>query len=188
MCYSLRPDQSRVRKCCWLGFINGGDYQQQQATCGYLDYANALQFVTRILNKGERMNVQKLGLVLFLGCVSLAGCSSKPEISDIEPGLKEGWADCSGLKLADLKKTNGVDHGSSYEITVSYKLQVLKDVTAEEAWQTNALCPDAWGAFKVFWAYGKIDRKYGNPLKAGDAINVNETYTMVKSEKGWILK
>lgn len=110
----------------------------------------------------------------------------KPDVADIETDLKEGWGLCKGLKLTDLKKTNGVDHDSSYEMAISYKLEVLKDVTAEEAWQSNAICPDSLDMFKLFWAYGKMDQKYGQPLKVGDTINVNDTFDMVKSENGWI--
>jgi hypothetical protein len=134
------------------------------------------------------MKFKKLSLVLSLCCIALAACSSKPEASDIEGNLKEGWGLCKGLKFSDLKKTNGVDRGSSYEMSISYKLEVLNDLTAEQAWQANAVCDGSIDMFKLFWAYGKIDHKYGQSLKAGDVVNVNDVFTMVKSENGWIQK
>lgn len=123
-------------------------------------------------------------ITLCLGGI-LVGCSSKPDVGDIEPQLKEGWGMCQGLKMVDLKKTNGVDHGGTYEMAVSYKLEITKDATAEEAWYKEAICPSP-GMLQLLWVYGKLDQKFGRPLKAGDVINVNETFTMVKSEKGWI--
>lgn len=132
------------------------------------------------------MTIRKLGLALCFSGIALAGCSSKPDVADIAGDLKEGWGLCKGVKLTDLKKTNGVERGTSYEMAISYKLEIVNDLTAEQAWQSNAICGDNWGMFKLLWAYGKLDRKYGHPLKAGDVINVNDVFNMVKSEKGWI--
>lgn len=132
------------------------------------------------------MGIKGFGIMLCLSGIFLAGCSSKPDVTDISSDLKDGWGLCKGVKLTDLKKTNGVDRGDIYEMSVSYKLEVLKDLTAEEAWQSNAICGDSWDMFKLFWAYGKMDHKYGHPLKVGDVINVNDVFSMVKSEKGWI--
>jgi len=130
------------------------------------------------------MRNSTLALLLCLGG-GLIGCSSKPDVGDIEAQLKQGWGMCQGLKLTDLKKTNGIDHGSTYEMAVSFKLEITKEATAEEAWFKEVICP-APGMLQLFWAYGKLDQKFGRPLKAGDVINVSDTFTMVKSEKGWV--
>ena len=136
--------------------------------------------------------MRKSSFILML-CIggTLIGCSSKPDVSDIESQLKEGWGTCQGLKMTNLKKTNGVDHGKIYEMTVSYELVVTKDATATEAWEQEAICPStgaSGGMHRLLWAYGKLDQKWGKPLKVGDIINVNDTFNMIKSEKGWIIQ
>jgi hypothetical protein len=132
------------------------------------------------------MTIRKLALSLYLCCIALAGCSSKPDVSDIADGLKEGWGLCKGVKLTDLKKTNGVDRGGNYEMAISYKLEIVNDLTAEQAWNSTTICGDKWDMYKMLTAYGKMDNKYGHSLKAGDVINVNDVFNMVKSENGWI--
>lgn len=129
--------------------------------------------------------MKKIILLAVLCGGALAGCSSSPDVSDVKATLEEGWGECKGLKFSDLKKTNGIDHGKSYELAVSYKLEVLNDVTAEQAWQTEALCPSP-GMLQLLWAYGKADGKFGKALKKGDIIAVGDSFQMIKSEKGWI--
>ncbi len=124
-------------------------------------------------------------ILLLVGFI--VGCSSKPDVGDIESQLRQGWGVCQGLKLTELKKTNGVDRGDSYDMAVSFKLVVTKNATAEEAWYSDAICPMP-GMLELLWVYGKADKKFRTPLKVGDVINVNDTFTMVKSEKGWITK
>ncbi len=130
------------------------------------------------------MKKRVLVLILCLGG-SLLGCSSKPDVGDIEAQLKEVWGNCKGLKMTDLKKTNGVDHGGTYEMAAAYKLEITKDASAQDAWYNEAICPSP-GMLQLLWAYGKLDNKFGHPLKTGDVINVNDVFTMVKSEKGWV--
>lgn len=130
--------------------------------------------------------MQKKALAAVLcAVVSLAGCSGKPEVGNVEGQLKELWGLCPGLRMSDLKKTNGVDRGNTYEMSVSYKLVVTKDAMAEEAWYGGVICPPPT-MLQLLWGFGKLDGKFGRPLKVGDVINVNDVFTMVKSEKGWI--
>lgn len=132
------------------------------------------------------MRNKALLLILCLGG-TLLGCSNKPDVGDIQATLNEGWGMCKGLKLTDIKKMNGIDHGNSYEVAFSYKLEILKDVSAEDAWYqaTEAICQSVL-IIPTFWAYGQLDHKFGQPLKKGDVINVNDSFTMIKSENGWI--
>lgn len=124
---------------------------------------------------------------LPLIALSLTGCSGSPDADDIKATLEQGWASCSGAKFQDLKKTNGVDRGKNYEMAVSYSLEVRKDLTAEEAWKSDGLCPVAM--VDLLYAYrktGQMREQFGAPLKKGDLLKISDTYTMVKSEKGWI--
>jgi hypothetical protein len=139
-----------------------------------------------MLFNSERNEMRNGAFVLML-CLgsTLLGCSSKPDVGDIEAQLKKGWGMCQGLKMTDLKKVNGVDQGKNYEMAVSYNLQITKNATAEEAWYKETICPSP-SMLQMFWAYGKLAQKFGQPLKVGDVITVNDTFTMIKSEKGWI--
>jgi|JI6StandDraft_1071083.scaffolds.fasta_scaffold340053_1 hypothetical protein len=133
------------------------------------------------------MRIKALVLMLCLSG-TLPGCSSKPEVGDVEAQLKEGWGMCKGLKMTDLKKTNGIDKGDRYKMGISYKLEILNDLTAEDAWGSSAVCPIASDMYKLYWAYGRMDGKYRQPFKKGNVINVNDVFTMVKSEQGWIIE
>ena len=72
----------------------------------------------------NEMRIGTLALTLCLGG-TLLGCSSKPDIGDIEAPIKAMWQPCELLKVTDLKKTNGVERGGKYELVYSYKLEFL---------------------------------------------------------------
>ena len=57
-----------------------------------------------------------LALIFCIGAL-LAGCSSKPDISDIDTQIEALWEPCKLLEVIELKKTNGFDQGSSYTLT-----------------------------------------------------------------------
>ena len=121
---------------------------------------------------------KKIFLALGLS-VLLAACGSKPDVSAVEPMLKEGWALCPGVKIFDIQKTNGTDRGNGYEMSVSYKLEMLK---------TEQICNDA-DMLKALQRVIENDKsKQDYTLKVGDILNVNTSYILQKSEKGWIVK
>lgn len=74
------------------------------------------------------MNKLKLAAALCLGSGLLVGCSSKPDVSDVKDGIVDTWKTCSIVKPYDFKKINGVDHGDSYEMAISYKIEVVSDI------------------------------------------------------------
>jgi hypothetical protein len=131
------------------------------------------------------MQNSKLVLILCLGGV-LLGCSNKPDVGDIRAQLEEGWGMCKGLKMTGLTKTNGLDKGGSYEMGITYKLEFLRDMTADEAWRTDAACPTTSPIFQAYWAYGKMAGAYMQPITKGGVITVNDVFNMAKSENGWI--
>ncbi|WP_305073737.1 hypothetical protein [Propionivibrio sp.] len=116
-------------------------------------------------------------LVLALCLGTLIGCSSKPDVGDIEAGLKEVWGTCPGLKMTDLKKTNGIDHGKTYEMAASYRLTLVKEKSG---------CPPELA--RLFFMLRAKDNKLDQDMKVGDSINVDDTWTMVESEKGWVVQ
>jgi hypothetical protein len=115
----------------------------------------------------------------FALSVLLVACGSKPEIGAVEPLLKEGWALCPGVKIFDIQKTNGTDRSNGYEMSVSYKLEVLK---------TEQICNDV-DMLKALQRVIENDKsKQDYTLKIGDVLNVNTSYILQKSEKGWVVK
>ena len=127
--------------------------------------------------------------ITIAAALILAGCSNVPDASDIRDELEQGWAGCPGVKVIDLKKTNGVDHGNTYQMAVSWKFKILKDMTNDEA-MNGGLCSDVMQTTN-FIQVAMRDPKFvsmNRSLKKGDTIDISDSYTMVKSEKGWILK
>ena len=146
-----------------------------------------MEVIVETLKKyGRKMNISKLFSIASV-CFGLTACSGSPEADDMKAALEQGWGSCTGVRFTDLKKTNGVDRGRNYEMALSFNLEVLKDQTADSAWRSDALCPS--GMLDLLYAYrksGQTGVRYGEPLKKGDLIKIADTYTMVKSEKGWI--
>lgn len=125
---------------------------------------------------------------LLVLTIALTGCSSKPDISDIQAPLQSFWADCPGVTLTDIQKTNGVDKGSSYEMSVSYKLKFSRDMTAQEAWRADDICPSYKPVYQAYYAVASQAGMFDKPVKAGDIIPVSASFEMIKSEKGWIIR
>ncbi len=81
---------------------------------------------------------RKIMLVgLLVSTALMTGCSSKPEVGDVEPIVKSLWSQCNLVRPTDFKKANGVDQGNSYEISYSYKLEVTRDIAAEDIWDST---------------------------------------------------
>ncbi len=126
-------------------------------------------------------------LVLIL-CLSgtLLGCSSKPSDNDISAGVNEYWGKCA--KISDVTKTNGIDKGNTYQVSYTYKLELLEDgggilgtppscsLAGEEASQAGSL-------LKIVVSSG-----HQGKLVKGDVFTVTNETTMVKSEKGWVFQ
>jgi hypothetical protein len=78
------------------------------------------------------MKKKQLLVCVFASGVLLAGCSSKPTIGDVEPGIEKAWASCNVIKVKNFKKTNGVDRGDSYQMAISYEAEIVKDIALED--------------------------------------------------------
>ncbi|MDI9336460.1 MAG: hypothetical protein QM520_05475 [Gammaproteobacteria bacterium] len=120
----------------------------------------------------------KIFLALGLS-VLLVACGSKPDVSAVEPMLKEGWAACPGIKIFDIQKTNGIERSNGYEMAVSFKLEIL---------ETEKICNDV-NMLKALQRVIELDKsKQDYTLKIGEVLKVNTSYLLEKSEKGWIVK
>lgn len=139
---------------------------------------------------------KRLVLAVYLGATLLGGCSSKPDVGDIEGVLKEAWEPCKLVKLTNLKKTNGVDHGNSYQMAISYKAEITRDVAKEDFWFFSdsmriAKFADENCPFPASILYNSYFIDNLNPvrgLKKGETRDIPTEYTMIKSENGWIVK
>jgi hypothetical protein len=128
-------------------------------------------------------------LVLCLTGV-LFGCSSKPDVGDVEEQITDAWALCKVLKVVNLEKTNGVDRGDSYDMGISYGLEALRDVSINEFYKNDTACSGDAGGIGMGMLFIQSAVKDGKALdaliKKGDIVNVNTTFNMVNSENGWI--
>ncbi len=83
------------------------------------------------------MKRMSFALSAALLVIPLSACSGKPDASDVEGLIKEVWAPCKLVKVTDIKKTNGVDQGDSYQMAISYKLELVQDVAIEDVWDAK---------------------------------------------------
>lgn len=132
-------------------------------------------------------------LAILLGGMLLEGCSSKPDVGDIDKGLKEFWKPCELVELSSIKKTNGLERGDAYQMAISYKLELTKDI--EEVYTPGTTSFKYFeschgNAGLSFTRFFLADKTLGDGvhLKKGEIREVETEYTMIKSEKGWIIK
>jgi hypothetical protein len=132
------------------------------------------------------MHLTRSALATCLVIAALTGCSSKPDVGDVETVLKTTWQPCNFLKVGKITKTNGIDRGDHYDISVNYVLEVTRDFneeTAKYSW-VGQNCPGPLGPqFLKFFS-----DKLGPSLKSGDTEEISVVYSMVKSEHGWVVQ
>jgi hypothetical protein len=144
------------------------------------------------------MQKKQLVLGICLGGMLLGGCSSKPDVGDVDAGLKKFWEPCKLVKATSFKKTNGADRGDKYAISISYKLEVTRDIVKEDIWNIptssssrnekfySENCPDP--ARTYFKSIAQENHKIGESLNKGDTFAISTSFIMIKSEKGWIIQ
>jgi hypothetical protein len=80
----------------------------------------------------------KMTQIVLPVCMFLGGCSNVPDAADAEGVVKDAWSACNLVKPIDFKKTNGVDRGNNvYQIAISYKLEIVRDIADEDIWSTK---------------------------------------------------
>ena len=136
-------------------------------------------------------------IAMFLAlAVNLGGCSNKPEVSDIKDLLIEYWKPCTFVTIKDLKKTNGFDRGNTYEMQISYRLEINKEIVLDPNASSpvdadiayfDAHCPAPLNARWVprLFSIARENSISLSQMKKGDAFTITEPINMVKSEKGW---
>jgi hypothetical protein len=124
--------------------------------------------------------------VFTLIAAFLSGCSNDeaPSLSDVEQGIKESWAECKykekpQVEITDMERTNGINHGETYEMFISYKIKLNNDF---KMLVDGVSCPIYLGdsLVRIAAAQGIFD------MKEGSIINIDTSFNMVKSENGWI--
>lgn len=81
-------------------------------------------FQKRYFMMRKSSTVIAMGLSMWL----LVGCSSKPDAGDVKDGIVDGWKSCTFVKPYDVKKTNGLDRGNTYEMAISFKFEIVGEV------------------------------------------------------------
>lgn len=147
--------------------------------------------------------LNKKFLVLgFLNLFFIAGCTSNPDVASIEPSLKAQWSKCDLFKVTNIKKTNGIERGTKYQINLSYNIEATRDLIATP--QTYSVstsiqlaCPAVVTVEDLLMHIAVDGSKRmveGHPipgtilLPKGTSYEVNTSYLMIKSEKGWIVQ
>lgn len=125
--------------------------------------------------------------------VILSGCSNAPEADDTVPHIESMWEPCKAItKLDYVKKTNGIDHGNTYQIDVEFGVKMLTDVS--QPFKGLYYIQDT----KLFRGCGGINAPYrlllehqktadGENLKEGNTYSFNASFNMIKSENGWVV-
>lgn len=121
---------------------------------------------------------QKILVCLF--ALLVAGCSSKPELSDIQSSITEGWKECPFVRPVNFKRLNGIEKGKTYVMTVSYDLEFLHDFKDPvPGFVGNKPC----ARLLMSQLAGKVE---ASTLKKGYLLPLGGDFEMVKSENGWI--
>ncbi|MBS1196516.1 MAG: hypothetical protein H6R18_301 [Proteobacteria bacterium] len=129
----------------------------------------------------------QLALAVFLGGALLGGCSSKPDVSDVEEAIKEVWEPCRLVKPINIKKENGIDHGDRYQLAISYQIEIVRDIPRSDDMDRflHQNCPlPTLVAFTTVLASNNtfVD----NGLKKGQTFDVAVEFKLIKSENGWV--
>lgn len=149
--------------------------------------------------------LNKKFLVLgFLNLFFIAGCTSKPDVTNIESNLKAQWSNCESFKIIDIKKTNGIERGDNYQIDISYNIEATKNLTAVSVGDKvgrviQDACPAVVKVNGLLMAmmqdvgkrigHGEGEMTVGEILvPKGTSYELTNSYLMVKSEKGWIVQ
>jgi hypothetical protein len=122
---------------------------------------------------------------IFIGlCLSgvLVGCSSKPGNSDISAGVSAYWGKCA--KISDVTKNNGVDKGSSYQVSYTYKMELLEDGAGMLGTPPSCSSPGQVASLIKIMVSGGHE----GSLVKGDVFTVSNESTMIKSEQGWVFQ
>lgn len=141
------------------------------------------------------MKINKKLFVLCLVCI-LGGCSSinKPDVSDVEQMIIDAWSLCEELKVVNIRKTNGVDKGESYDMSIAYGLEIVRDIPSKGVVCSNSgvageMMSKLFAGYALGNLYAKAlaGEKSDDGFKKGDVVDVAVVYNMIKSENGWIV-
>lgn len=125
--------------------------------------------------------MKKIAIVIL--ALAAVGCSSKPEISDLQPSLVEGWNDCPYVKPVNFKKLNGVDNKNVYVMKISYELEFQVNMEGNvQGFSRQKVCTQVLEDLLIARKIPLLT------IKKGYLVPIEGDFDMVKSEKGWIPK
>lgn len=146
------------------------------------------------------MKNKKILLISSLYLFLLGGCSSPPSVGDVKDGIIDAWKPCQSLvKPISFKKLNGIDNGNTYQLDVNYQLFIVTDIPADKfgaepllgaCLAGGASVGDATDMMNIFvnLVMKNTNIIQNEVIKSGKTLDVTTSYSMIKSEKGWIIQ
>ena len=124
--------------------------------------------------------------------LAISGCSSgKPEQSDVEKALVNDWRACSSIiKVENVKRVNGRDDGSIYQVDVEYGLVVTDEFAMPGHGDINHSIGNACDAQHTNILLSLINSSslYKNETIPKDTVfTITARLPMVKTEQGWVM-
>ena len=132
--------------------------------------------------------MKRFTMMLLITLPLIVGCSDQPKISVLESELINFWKKCPEVTITDVKKTNGIQNGRSYDIAYSFKIKMKGLTTFDE------FCPngDAIGSIKNAQRFTLqlVARRAG--LRSWDEtvnaseLTANAVAEFIKTDNGWV--
>lgn len=80
-----------------------------------------------------------------------------------------------------MKRVNGINHGETYEMLVSYKIKFNNDFKPQDLFD-GVSCP----IYLVNFLIGRTAAQGNMDMKSGSTVQFDTSFNMIKSENGWI--
>jgi len=134
-------------------------------------------------------------LIVLTTCIVLAivltGCGAgTPSSSDIEKELIVLARPCVGdfYKIYDVNKTNGAGDKTAYKVDYTYKTKLLRTYDTVKDNHVECATRMLTAARKTVMARDNRQDFYNIDPNSGLEIEMQGSYVMIYSEKGWIFK
>lgn len=132
--------------------------------------------------------MKKLIMFALTALPLISGCSDQPKQSALNDAVTSFWSKCPEVTVKDIKKTNGIRKGLTYDIAYTFNIKFNES-------PTFGFCPN--GMDKVTkrnmqaYTFGKIVvNKLGitdlREIKKDSEITVNAVAEFVKTDNGWV--
>ena len=122
--------------------------------------------------------------------MALLGCAeAPPEASDLRSELIETYAHCSSVSLSDFEKTNSIDRGDHYQVDLTWKFTLTRDVAHLQMLLPtgDGLCNNMPMIQLLLAQLTEAGVDITEGVSKGLEVGAANSFKVVKSEKGWVL-